>query len=135
MIIPLKNNAPFKDLHKQSVAHLMVQRGVAGETAQIVQYDVPFEPGQSVLDGLRWIRTHVDASLAFRYSCINANACKECMMQLNGQVIYACTARLVEGQMHLHPLSNKDLIRDLVSEIAPPAERLFGIPPQNSKDI
>ena len=135
MIIPLKNNAPSKDLHKQSVSHLMVQRGVAGETAQIVQYDVPFEPGQSVLDGLRWIRTHVDASLAFRYSCINANACKECMMQLNGQVIYACTARLVEGQMHLHPLSNKDLIRDLVSEIAPPAERLFGIPPLNSKDI
>ena len=135
MIIPLKNDAPSKDLQIQSVAHLMVQRGVAGETAQIVQYDVPFEPGQSVLDGLRWIRTHVDASLAFRYSCINANACKECMMQLNGQVIYACTARLVEGQMHLHPLSNKDLIRDLVSEIAPPAERLFGIPPLHSKDI
>ena len=135
MIIPLKNNAPSKDLQIQSVAHLIVQRGVAGETAQIVQYDVPFEPGQSVLDGLRWIRTHVDASLAFRYSCINANACKECMMQLNGQVIYACTARLVEGQMHLHPLSNKDLIRDLVSEIAPPAERLFGIPPLHSKDI
>jgi succinate dehydrogenase/fumarate reductase-like Fe-S protein len=135
MIIPLKNNAPSKDLQIQSVAHLIVQRGVAGETAQIVQYDVPFEPGQSVLDGLRWIRAHVDASLAFRYSCINANACKECMMQLNGQVIYACTARLVEGQMHLHPLSNKDLIKDLVSEIAPPAERLFGIPPLNSKDI
>lgn len=135
MIIPLKNNAPSKEVQKQSVAHLLIQRGVAGETAQIVQYDVPFEPGQSVLDGLRWIRTHVDASLAFRYSCINANACKECMMQLNGQVIYACTARLVEGQMHLHPLSNKDLIRDLVSEIAPPAERLFGIPPLHSKDI
>ena len=135
MIIPLKNNAPSKEVQKQSVAHLLIQRGVAGETAQIVQYDVPFEPGQSVLDGLRWIRTHVDASLAFRYSCINANACKECMMQLNGQVIYACTARLVEGQMHLHPLGNKDLIRDLVSEIAPPAERLFGIPPLHSKDI
>jgi len=37
--------------------------------------------------------------------------------------------------MHLHPLSNKDLIRDLVSEIAPPAERLLGISPQNSEDI
>jgi succinate dehydrogenase/fumarate reductase-like Fe-S protein len=68
MIIPLKNNAPSKEVQKQSVAHLMVQRGVAGETAQIVQYDVPFEPGQSVLDGLRWIRTHVEASLAYRYS-------------------------------------------------------------------
>ena len=44
-------------------------------------------------------------------------------------------ARLVEGEMHLHPLSDKDLIRDLVSEIAPPAERLFGIPPLYSKDI
>ena len=125
MIIPLKNNAPSKDVQKQSVAHLMVQRGVAGETAQIVQYDVPFEPGQSVLDGLRWIRTHVDASLAFRYSCINANACKECMMQLDGKVIYACTARLVPGEMHLAPLGNKTLIRDLVSEIAPPEERLI----------
>ena len=135
MIIPHQNDAPSKEVQKQSVAHLMVQRGVAGETSKIVQYDVPFEPGQSVLDGLRWIRTHVDASLAFRYSCINANACKECMMQLNGQVIYACTARLVEGEMHLHPLSNKDLIRDLVSEIAPPAERLLGISPQNSEDI
>jgi len=134
MIIPHQNDAPSKEAQKQSVALLMVQRGVA-ETSKIVQYDVPFEPGQSVLDGLRWIRTHVDASLAFRYSCINANACKECMMQLNGQVIYACTARLVEGEMHLHPLSNKDLIRDLVSEIAPPAERLLGISPQNSDDI
>ena len=44
-------------------------------------------------------------------------------------------ARLVEGEMHLHPLSDKDLKRDLVSEIAPPAERLFGIPPLHSKDI
>ena len=135
MKIPHQNETSSKEAQKQSVAHLMIQRGVAGETAQIVQYDVPFEPGQSVLDGLRWVRTHVDASLAFRYSCINANACKECLMQLNGQVIYACTARLVEGEMHLHPLSKKDLIRDLVSEIAPPAERLFGIPPQNSEDI
>ena len=125
MKIPLQNETSSKEAQKQSVAHLMIQRGVAGETAQIVQYDVPFESGQSVLDGLRWVRTHVDASLAFRYSCINANACKECLMQLNGQVIYACTARLVEGEMHLHPLSKKDLIRDLVSEIAPPSERLF----------
>ena len=44
-------------------------------------------------------------------------------------------ARLVEGEMHLHPLSDKDLIRDLVSEIAPPAERLFGIPSLNSEEI
>jgi len=34
-------------------------------------------------------------------------------------------ARLVAGEMHLAPLGNKTLIRDLVSEIAPPEERLL----------
>ncbi len=109
----------------QGVAQLLVQRGGPDDAAQMVRYAVPFEPGQSVLDGLRWVRAHVDPSLAFRYSCINANACKECMMQLDGKVIYACTARLVPGEMPLAPLGNKTLIRDLVSEIAPPEERLI----------
>ncbi|MBC7134824.1 MAG: hypothetical protein H5U25_04160, partial [Oceanibaculum nanhaiense] len=69
-------------------ARLTVQRGTAGESRDET-HDVPFEPGQSVLDGLRWIRAHRDPALAFRFSCINANACKECMMQLDGKVIYA----------------------------------------------
>ena len=86
--------------------------------------EVPFVEGQSVLDGLRWARINVDASLSFRYSCINANACKECMMEINGKVGYACTVRLFEGEMMLRPLGNKTLVRDLVSEIAPPEERL-----------
>ena len=107
------------------VAQLLVQRGGPNDMKQVVRYDVPFEPGQSVLDGLRWVRAHVDPTLAIRYACINANACKECMMQLDGKVIYACTARLVAGEMHLAPLGNKALIRDLVSEIAPPEERLL----------
>ncbi|MEQ8250567.1 2Fe-2S iron-sulfur cluster-binding protein [Oceanibaculum nanhaiense] len=104
-------------------ARLTVQRGTAGESRNET-HDVPFEPGQSVLDGLRWIRAHRDPALAFRFSCINANACKECMMQLDGKVIYACTERLRDGDMHLTPLPNKALIRDLVTEIAPPDERL-----------
>jgi len=39
--------------------------------------EVPFEPGQSVLGGLRWVRGRKDPKLAF-FSYINANACKEC---------------------------------------------------------
>ena len=81
------------------------------------------KPGQSVLDGLRWLRINKDPSLAVRYSCINANACKECMMQLDGETVYACTARLEPREMTLTPLPNKKLIRDLVTEIAPPSER------------
>ena len=76
-----------------------------------------------ILDGLRWIRVNKDPSLAIRYSCLNANACKECMMELDGETVYACTARLEPREMNLAPLSNKKLVRDLVTEIAPPAER------------
>jgi len=106
---------------------LVIRRGSAGEAPRDQVWDVPFEPGQSVLDALRWIRAHRDASLAIRYSCTNANSCKECMVRIDGKTAYACTARLHEGQMKIEPLPNKRLLRDLVTEIAPPDERLGGV--------
>jgi succinate dehydrogenase/fumarate reductase-like Fe-S protein len=105
-------------------AVLHIQRGAAGEASHVERFEVPFEAGQSVLDGLRYLRIHADPSLAFRFSCINANACKECMMLIDGRVEYACTARLQDRDMTLAPLPKKTLVRDLVTEIAPPDERL-----------
>ena len=107
----------------KDVATLKVWRGSAAEAGCFETYEVPFEPGQSVLDGLRWIRIMKDPTLAIRFSCINANACKECIIALDGKAVYACTARLEAREMMLTPLSNKPVIRDLVTEIAPPAER------------
>ena len=109
------------------VAHLLIRRGGAGEAPRWDRFAVPFERGQSVLDGLRRIRVEQDPTLAFRFSCINANACKECMMLLDGKVVYACTARLEPREMRLEPLPNKALLRDLVTEIAPPDERLANL--------
>jgi succinate dehydrogenase/fumarate reductase-like Fe-S protein len=106
-----------------SIANLKIWRGESADAGRWERYQVPFEPGQSVLDALRWIRTTYDPSLAIRFSCINANACKECMIELDGKTVYACTARLAAREMTLTPLSNKPLVRDLVTEIAPPAER------------
>jgi succinate dehydrogenase/fumarate reductase-like Fe-S protein len=105
------------------VAQLRIWRGLDRAAGRWETHDVPFEPGQSVLDALRWIRIHRDPSLAIRFSCINANACKECMIELDGATVYACTARLDARAMTLAPLANKKLVRDLVTEIAPPAER------------
>jgi hypothetical protein len=109
---------------KGAIARLRVWRGLSTPPGQLESYEVPFEPGQSVLDGLRWIRANHDPTLAIRFSCINANACKECMMEIDGATAYACTTRLEPREMTVKPLSNKALVRDLVSEIAPPAERL-----------
>ncbi len=105
-------------------AKLKIWRGAARDTGHWDTHDVPFEPGQSVLDGLRWLRVNRDPSIAVRFSCINANACKECMIQVDGETVYACTARLEPREMTLSPLPNKKLVRDLVTEIAPPSERL-----------
>ncbi|MCK8784792.1 2Fe-2S iron-sulfur cluster-binding protein [Roseomonas sp. NAR14] len=105
-------------------ARLLIRRGTAAEPPRHEAFEVPFEPGQSVLDALRRIRAEQDPTLAVRYACLNANACKECMMLLDGAVVYACTARLEPREMRLDPLPNKRLLRDLATVIAPPDERL-----------
>jgi succinate dehydrogenase/fumarate reductase-like Fe-S protein len=105
------------------VATLKIWRGGARDAGRWDTHQVPFEPGQSVLDGLRWLRVNKDPTLAIRFSCINANACKECMIEVDGATVYACTARLEPREMTLTPLPNKKLVRDLVTEIAPPSER------------
>lgn len=105
-------------------AILKIQRGGPDKQTRYDSFEAPFEPGQSVLDGLRWLRIHTDPTIGVRYSCINANACKECMMRIDGAVAYACTTKLQAREMTLEPLANKPLIRDLVTEIAPPNERL-----------
>ena len=106
-------------------ARLHIRRGGGGSALRTEVFEVPFDPGNSVLDGLRWIRATLDPTLALRFSCINANACKECMLELDGKAVYACTERLRQGDMHLAPLGNKALVHDLVTEIAPRDERLL----------
>jgi succinate dehydrogenase / fumarate reductase, iron-sulfur subunit len=88
-------------------AKLIVERGVAGAEVSVSTYEVPYTHGQSVLDGLRYVRTYLDPTLAIRYSCTNANTCKECMIVIDGKVEYACTARLKPSEMILKPLPTK----------------------------
>ncbi len=104
----------------RQIAHLRIRRGTSYE-----EFAVPFEDGATVLDALIWIRTHHDPTLAIRYSCINANVCKECTIAIDGAVDYACTTRLVADRaMTLDPLPGKRVLRDLVTDTLPPRERL-----------
>ena len=107
------------------VAHLRVRRGTADDPPRYGEFAVPFEDGATVLDALMWVRTHGDPSLAIRYSCINANVCKECTMAIDGRVAYACTTRVRDGAvMVLDPLPGKRVLRDLVTDTRPPREKL-----------
>ena len=104
-------------------APITIRRGAAGEAPRTETYTVPWSEGMSVLDAVLWIRTHVDSSLAVRYSCTNANACKECVVSVDGRTGYACTARLPRTGVTVAPLPNKPLLRDLVTDLVPPKER------------
>ena len=107
------------------VAQLRIRRGAADEPPRYQEFAVPFEEGATVLDALIWIRNRKDASLAIRYSCINANVCKECTIAIDGVVDYACTTRLrADRAITLEPLPGKPVLRDLVTETRPPRERL-----------
>jgi succinate dehydrogenase/fumarate reductase-like Fe-S protein len=109
---------------KTKIAVLRVQRGTPGEAIRFDDFEVPYEDGMSVLDALRWIRAHRDSTLAIRYSCINANACKTCMALVNGEVEYTCTAKLTPGVVTVQPLPKRPLIRDLVADIISEEEKL-----------
>jgi succinate dehydrogenase/fumarate reductase-like Fe-S protein len=105
-------------------AHLRVFRGSDRAAPRYQDYAVTFEDGDSVLDGLTRIRAEQDPNLAMRFSCFNANVCKECSMLIDGEVEYACIAKLHEGVTQVDPLPKVPLLRDLVTDTLAKKERL-----------
>jgi succinate dehydrogenase/fumarate reductase-like Fe-S protein len=105
-------------------ARLRVFRGSDRAAGRYQDYDVAFEDGDSVLDGLTRIRAQQDPSLAVRFSCFNANVCKECSVLIDGEVQYACIAKLTEGVTQVEPLPKVPLLRDLVTDTLARKERL-----------
>lgn len=88
----------------------------AGEDLEASEYEVPEFEGMTVLDALMWIREHHDPSLAIRYACRCANACKECAMVIDGTVRYSCSTPAV-GQIEVRPLPNRPLLADLAVDL------------------
>jgi succinate dehydrogenase / fumarate reductase iron-sulfur subunit len=94
-----------------------------GKKPFLQEFSVPVTKGMTVLDGLNWIKEHIDGSLSWRSSC-RMGICGSCGMFINGLPRLACTNQIV----HLHsdritikPLPNYEMIRDLV----PNLESLF----------
>lgn len=103
---------------------LQIRRGTNPAETQYQDFQLRYEEGISVLDALMRLRREQDSSLAFRYACISANVCKECVILVDGEKEYACTTRLRPGRMVLEPLPGKPLLRDLVTDTVPPREKL-----------
>jgi succinate dehydrogenase / fumarate reductase iron-sulfur subunit len=104
-------------------ARLRIWRGTSRDNGRYEEFDVAFEDGDSVLDGLVRIRLQQQPDLAIRFSCFNANVCKECTMLIDGNVEYACIAKLHAGLIQLDPVPNLPLLRDLVTDSLSHKER------------
>lgn len=100
---------------------LKIWRGTNRDHGHYDVFDVEYEDGDSVLDALVRLRVE-EPDLAFRYSCFNANVCKECIMLIDGRVEYACITKLTPGVTQLDPLPNRAVLRDLITATLSPKE-------------
>jgi fumarate reductase iron-sulfur subunit len=76
---------------------------------------VPFSDDMSVLQGLQYIKDHLDGSLTFRWSCRMA-ICGSCGMMVNGVPQLSCHTFLRDlfpKKVRVEPLEHFPIIRDL----------------------
>jgi succinate dehydrogenase/fumarate reductase iron-sulfur protein len=76
-------------------------------------YEVPAAPGMSVMDVLRYIQEHLDATLGFDCSC-RIGICKACALRVNGEVAMACSTVASDG-IQIEPINDNQVRRDLIA--------------------
>ena len=85
------------------------------------EYRVPVTSGMTILDGLHYIKEHLDSSLAWRFSC-RMGVCGSCAMLISGMARLACHTQILDVSrtaVTLAPLPNYDIVKDLVPDLAP----------------
>jgi len=87
-----------------------------GTEPRFQSFQVPFSDDTSVLQGLQYIKDHLDGSLTFRWSCRMA-ICGSCGKMVNGVPELSCHKFLREyypGKVRIEPLNHFPVLRDLV---------------------
>jgi len=81
-------------------------------------FQIPHEPGMTVLAALLYAKEQMDHSLAIRFSCRMAS-CGSCGMKINGLPRLACYTQVSDFgnlQITVEPLDHYPLVRDLVTD-------------------
>ena len=79
-------------------------------------FEVPFTDDMSVLQGIQYIKDHLDGSLSFRWSCRMA-ICGSCGMMINGVPHLSCETFLRDyypARVRVEALNHFPIERDLV---------------------
>ncbi len=94
-------------------------------------WDVPYTDDMSVLQGLQYIKDHLDGSLTFRWSCRMA-VCGSCGMLVNGKPTLTCETFLRDFAatgLRVEPLSHFPIVRDLVIDQSDFLDKLSSVKP------
>lgn len=94
-------------------------------------FEVPFTYDTSVLQGIQYIKDHLDGSLSFRWSCRMA-ICGSCGMMLNGEPKLACNSFLRDyhpGKLTVEALKHFPIEKDLVIDASDFIDKLESITP------
>jgi fumarate reductase iron-sulfur subunit len=97
-----------------------------------VTYQVPFTDDMSVLQGLQYIKDHLDGSLTFRWSCRMA-VCGSCGGMINGVPALSCHSFLRDyypDGVRVEPLRHFPIVRDLVIDQTDFLRKLEKVQPQ-----
>ena len=99
---------------------------------RLQSYEVPlYDESMVVLDALNHIKSHIDGSLSYRWSC-RMGICGSCGMMVNGTPKLTCNAFLRDywpRPVTVQPLNNFPVIRDLVIDMEDFMHKLKSIKP------
>lgn len=77
-------------------------------------YQVPWSEGLILLSAIKYVRDHLDETLAFRDYCCGCSWCLSCMMMVNGKGMRTCSRVLEPGESILvEPMKGYPIIKDL----------------------
>jgi len=100
--------------------HVKIWRGKA--QGAFVEYEVPRQDSQTVLDVVTHVQRHLEPSLSYRFAC-RVGMCGSCAMTVNGQARWTCrthVAKVVDGRgrLEIAPLSHLPVIKDLATDMS-----------------
>lgn len=100
--------------------HVKIWRGK--DQGAFVDYEVPRQDSQTVLDVVTHVQRHLEPSLSYRFAC-RVGMCGSCAMTVNGQARWTCrthVAKVVDGQgrLEIAPLSHLPVIKDLATDMS-----------------
>lgn len=94
-------------------------------------YTVPFADDTSILQGLQYIKDHLDGTLTFRWSCRMA-VCGSCGKMVDGVPHLSCKTFLRDyypGKVRVEPLEHFPIVRDLAIDQTDFLQKLAEIKP------